>query len=111
MRFLKTGKCESQKLALGMIQFKPPQSYSQFPLLPRTALLIFAIAAMDAAWLLEQPRSSMLHWHPRMQQLWSSVPKVGKEHGCGNPLHVGVNVFQKKCLGLQALICDPCLKN
>lgn len=44
---------------------------------PRVCLLIFAISAMDGAWVLEQPRSSALEWLPCIRQLWRSLPKVG----------------------------------
>ena len=47
------------------------------PAQPRTMRLLFAVASMDGAWLLEQPRSSVLPWHPRVSQLFRSVPKVG----------------------------------
>ena len=45
--------------------------------LPRTCLLIYAVSSMAGSWLLEQPRSSQLMWHPRVRQLWMALPKVG----------------------------------
>lgn len=42
----------------------------------RTCLLLWAVQAMGGAFLLEQPRSSMVLWHPRMRELMKSIPKV-----------------------------------
>ena len=44
---------------------------------PRTALLIWAIVAMGGCFVLEQPRSSQLGWHPRIVELFRALPKVG----------------------------------
>ena len=41
----------------------------------RTVLLMWVIQAMAGAFVLEQPRSSMLLWHPRMRQFMLSIPK------------------------------------
>ena len=32
---------------------------------------------MGGAWVIEQPRSSAVIWHPRIRQLWRLLPKVG----------------------------------
>ena len=45
--------------------------------LPRTCLLILAISAMGGTWVLEQPRSSLVDWHPRVRLLFRLLPKVG----------------------------------
>lgn len=45
----------------------------------RTTLLILAVVAMGGAWLLEQPRSSVVTWHPRIRLLWRLLPKDGEE--------------------------------
>ncbi|CAK8985281.1 unnamed protein product [Durusdinium trenchii] len=42
----------------------------------RTCLLIYLITAMGGVWILEQPRSSLVSWHPRIRLLWKSIPKV-----------------------------------
>ncbi|CAK8986521.1 unnamed protein product [Durusdinium trenchii] len=42
----------------------------------RTTLLILAVVAMGGSWMLEQPRSSLLTWHPRIRLLWRLLPKV-----------------------------------
>ncbi|CAL1159177.1 unnamed protein product [Cladocopium goreaui] len=42
----------------------------------RTALLIWAIVAMGGCFVLEQPRSSQLGWHPRIVELFRALPKV-----------------------------------
>ncbi|CAK9026536.1 unnamed protein product [Durusdinium trenchii] len=42
----------------------------------QTALLILAITAMGGTWILEQPRSSLVIWHPRIRLLWRLLPKV-----------------------------------
>ncbi|CAJ1435264.1 unnamed protein product [Effrenium voratum] len=42
----------------------------------RTVLLIWVLVSVDGVFLLEQPRSSMLPWHPRIRQLFRSLPKV-----------------------------------
>ena len=44
--------------------------------MPRTVLLVLACNAMGAAWMIEQPRSSILPWHPRMRLLFKLCPKV-----------------------------------
>ena len=49
-----------------------------FRMLLRTALLILAITAMGGAWLLEQPRSSIVLWHPRIRLLWRLLPQVAR---------------------------------
>jgi hypothetical protein len=36
---------------------------------------MWVIQAMAGAFVLEQPRSSMLLWHPRMRQFMLSIPK------------------------------------
>ena len=46
------------------------------PLLLRTTLLILAITAMGGTWLLEQPSTSQVDWHPRVRLLWRLVPQV-----------------------------------
>lgn len=43
---------------------------------PRVCALIMVISAMNGAWLIEQPRSSQLIWHPRVRQLFRALPKV-----------------------------------
>ena len=43
---------------------------------PRTALLVLAVTAMGGTWMIEQPRSSTLLWHPRIRLLWRLLPKV-----------------------------------
>lgn len=45
---------------------------------PRTCLLIYLITAMGGVWILEQPRSSLVSWHPRIRLLWKSIPKAPK---------------------------------
>ncbi|CAJ1404491.1 unnamed protein product [Effrenium voratum] len=42
----------------------------------RCCLLILVMTSMNLAWLIEQPRSSMLPWHPRIRWLFSRLPKV-----------------------------------
>lgn len=49
-----------------------------FLMLLRTSLLILATTAMGGAWLLEQPRSSIVLWHPRIRLLWRLLPQVAK---------------------------------
>ncbi|CAK9057773.1 unnamed protein product [Durusdinium trenchii] len=34
---------------------------------------------MGGTWVLEQPRGSMVSWHPRIRELWRSFPKVRRE--------------------------------
>ena len=46
------------------------------PSLPRVCALILVITAMNGGWLLEQPRSSQLIWHPRVRWLFRTLPKV-----------------------------------
>lgn len=46
------------------------------PTCPRCCLLILVMTSMNLAWLIEQPRSSMLPWHPRIRWLFSRLPKV-----------------------------------
>ena len=43
---------------------------------PRTCLLIWVIQAMGCSFILEQPRSSMLIWHPRIREVLRSIPKA-----------------------------------
>ena len=43
---------------------------------PRVSLLILVISAMNGCWILEQPRSSLLAWHPRVRWLFRQLPKV-----------------------------------
>lgn len=45
----------------------------------RTTLLILAVVAMGGAWMLEQPRSTVVTWHPRIRLLWRLLPKDGAE--------------------------------
>ncbi|CAJ1392471.1 unnamed protein product [Effrenium voratum] len=42
----------------------------------RTTLLVYAISAMGGAWSLEQPRSSLVTWHPRMIDLFAHLPQI-----------------------------------
>ena len=42
----------------------------------RTCLLLYVIQSMGGAFLVEQPRSSMLLWHPRMRAFTQSIPKA-----------------------------------
>lgn len=42
----------------------------------RTCLLIWVIQAMGCSFILEQPRSSMLIWHPRIREVLRSIPKA-----------------------------------
>lgn len=42
----------------------------------RITLIILAVVAMGGSWLVEQPRSSMLPWHPRVRLLWRLLPQV-----------------------------------
>ena len=39
-------------------------------------MLVLAVTAMGGAWIIEQPRSSILDWHPRIRLLWRLLPKV-----------------------------------
>ncbi|CAK9116681.1 unnamed protein product [Durusdinium trenchii] len=43
----------------------------------RACLLILAISAMGGGWLLEQPSTSCVEWHPRVRLLWRLLPEVG----------------------------------
>ena len=36
-----------------------------------------ASVAMGGAWMIEQPRSSLVIWHPRIRLLWRLLPKAG----------------------------------
>ncbi|CAK8995911.1 Uncharacterized protein SCF082_LOCUS4565 [Durusdinium trenchii] len=45
-------------------------------LLSRVTLLIMVISAMGGCWLLEQPRTSLILYHPRTRHLWRLLPKV-----------------------------------
>lgn len=45
----------------------------------RTCLLMWVIHAMGGTFLLEQPRSSMVLWHPRVREFMKSLPKAS---GC-----------------------------
>lgn len=49
-----------------------------FRMLLRTSLLILATTAMGGAWLLEQPRTSIVLWHPRIRLLWRLLPQVAR---------------------------------
>ena len=42
----------------------------------RTCLLIWVVQAMGGCFILEQPRSSMVVWHPRVRELMKSLPKA-----------------------------------
>ena len=42
----------------------------------RTALLIMVVAACGGCWVIEQPSTSQLTWHPRVQLLWTMMPKA-----------------------------------
>lgn len=42
----------------------------------RVVLIILAITAMGGSWMLEQPNSSQVHWHPRIRLLWRLLPQV-----------------------------------
>ena len=42
----------------------------------RTCLLLFLIQAMGGSFVLEQPRSSLVLWRPRMRAFLKSIPKV-----------------------------------
>ena len=42
----------------------------------RTCLLLWVVQAMGGSFLLEQPRSSLLLWQPRMREFMKSLPKV-----------------------------------
>lgn len=46
-------------------------------LLPRTALLIYVICALGGVWVLEQPSTSQLRWHPRIRALFRHIHKAG----------------------------------
>ena len=46
----------------------------------RVTLLILAVVAMGGSWMVEQPRSSLLTWHPRIRLLWRLLPEVGALH-------------------------------
>ena len=48
--------------------------WSPFPL--RCTLLILAVQSMGGTWILEQPRSSEVLWHPRVRLLWRLLPEV-----------------------------------
>ena len=63
----------------------------------RTCLLILAISAMGGTWVLEQPRSSLVDWHPRVRLLFKLLPKVGgsKEHSeTFKQVHVWLPLFK-----------------
>lgn len=47
----------------------------------RSCLLLWAAQAMGGTFLLEQPRSSMVLWHPRLRELMKALPKA---HDAGN---------------------------
>ncbi|CAK9008773.1 unnamed protein product [Durusdinium trenchii] len=42
----------------------------------RCALLLYSIVAMGGCFLLEQPRSSMLSWHPRIREVFLALKQV-----------------------------------
>ena len=42
----------------------------------RSCLLLWAAQAMGGTFLLEQPRSSMVLWHPRLRELMKALPKA-----------------------------------
>ena len=63
----------------------------------RTVLLLWVVQAMGGSFLVEQPRSSMLLWHPRMREFTLSLPKVGWfpfPHGYWIGECRGLNIFQ-----------------
>ena len=40
---------------------------------PRLALLLYLVAAMAGTWMVEQPRLSMLRFHPRIMEAFSTL--------------------------------------
>ena len=42
----------------------------------RVMLLVVLATAMDLAWLLEQPGSSLMEWHPRFRWVIRRLPKA-----------------------------------
>ncbi len=46
----------------------------------RVTLLILALQAMGAAWLVEQPISSLAFYHPRLRSILRSIDKVWLFH-------------------------------
>lgn len=71
------GKTEAKHLNM---QFKSHLRNASCPC--RTCLLLWVVQAMGGSFLLEQPRSSLLLWQPRMREFMKSLPKVayGKNH-------------------------------
>lgn len=63
---------------ISAISYIPVWHMFFFLVLLRTSLLILATTAMGGAWLLEQPRSSIVLWHPRIRLLWRLLPQVAK---------------------------------
>ena len=37
-----------------------------------------AVTAMGGCWVLEQHRSSLVDWHPRIRLLWRLLPEAGR---------------------------------
>ncbi|CAK9011436.1 Uncharacterized protein SCF082_LOCUS11092 [Durusdinium trenchii] len=78
----------------------------------RACLLILAISAMGGGWLLEQPSTSCVEWHPRVRLLWRLLPEVfsAKWWACmyGAPTakrHIGwSNCKTIKCLDLGRMV-------
>ncbi|CAK9093366.1 Uncharacterized protein SCF082_LOCUS43920 [Durusdinium trenchii] len=65
-------RCPSSPLGLESMDFvKHGNEFTA-----KTTLLILAVVAMGGSWMLEQPRSSLLTWHPRIRLLWRLLPKV-----------------------------------
>ena len=69
------------------------------------ALLILLTSAMGGTWLLEQPRSSIIQFHPRIRWLWAQLPKVGGWKIC----LVGPKVMMKNKFSLNYILYQSCL--
>jgi hypothetical protein len=65
---------------------------------------------MNGAWVLEQPRSSMLPWHPRVMELWSKLHKVNVwiKGVSGNPHEYYVYKIKEDVFHQQLIFAKKC---